>query len=314
MIGIKKPIVSCIYVAIGIVLSIFPLLAGPYQAKLLGRYLVFGIFAMSFDLLWGYAGIMNFGHAAFFGLGAYSAGLFMKYITIPGVSFLAVSGAILIPMIFAFIIGYFLFYGKVTGVYFAVVTLAFSIFMQAITVTLDFTGGLDGLRGFAPIKIIKYQFTGDWIPYYAIIAVAVLSLLLTFTIVNSSFGRALAALRNDPNRMEALGYNVPFLKLIIFIIACGIAGLAGLLYVPIGHISPEILGLVFSTNALVWVCIGGRGTLIGGFVGALVVSYFQYFLGSKLQNLWFLLIGLFFIIIVLFKSEGIMGFLKRSKY
>jgi ABC-type branched-subunit amino acid transport system permease subunit len=186
--------------------------------------------------------------------------------------------------------------------------------MQAITVTLDFTGGLDGLRGFAPIKIIKYQFTGDWIPYYAIIAVAVLSLLLTFTIVNSSFGRALAALRNDPNRMEALGYNVPFLKLIIFIIACGIAGLAGLLYVPIGHISPEILGLVFSTNALVWVCIGGRGTLIGGFVGALVVSYFQYFLGSKLQNLWFLLIGLFFIIIVLFKSEGIMGFLKRSKY
>jgi ABC-type branched-subunit amino acid transport system permease subunit len=113
--------------------------------------------------------------------------------------------------------------------------------------------------------------------------------------------------------LEAFGYDVAKVKLIIFVISCGMAGAAGLMYVPIGHISPEILGLIFSTNALVWVSIGGRGTLLGAFIGALIVSYLQYFLGAKLQNLWYLLIGIFFILIVLFKSEGIMGFLKHRQ-
>ena len=307
---------SIIYVIVAVILITFPFVTNTYQARLLGRYLVFGLFAMSFDLLWGYAGIMNFGHAVFFGLGAYSTGIIMKYVHIPGVSLLAVMASMLVPMSIAFIIGYFLFYGRVAGVYFAIVTMAFSLMMQAITIALDFTGGLDGILGISPLKfvvpgLIDLSFTGDWIPYYTIVMVSVLLLLLARRIVLSSFGRALEALRNNTERLEAFGYNVAQVKLIIFVIACGMAGVAGLLYVPMGHISPEILGLLFSTSALVWVSIGGRGTLIGGFIGALIVSYLQYFLGAKLQNLWYLLIGVFFILIVLFKSEGIMGFLKH---
>jgi ABC-type branched-subunit amino acid transport system permease subunit len=301
-----------------LILLSFPFITNTYQARLLSRYLVFGLFAMSFDLLWGYAGIMNFGHAVFFGLGAYSTGLVMKYVHIPGVSLLAVLASLLIPMIVAFVIGYFLFFGRVAGVYFAIVTMAFSLMMQAITIALDFTGGLDGLLGITPIKLVipglfTLPFSGDWTPYYTIVTVSVLLLLLCRRIVFSSFGRALEALRNNAERLEAFGYNVATVKLIIFVISCGIAGIAGLLYVPIGHISPEVLGLLFSTSALVWVSIGGRGTLIGGFIGALIVSYLQYFLGAKLQNLWYLLIGVFFVLIILFKSEGIMGFLKHQR-
>lgn len=309
---------SLIYIAACLILFAFPFLTNTYQARLLSRYLVFGLFAMSFDLLWGYAGIMNFGHAVFFGLGAYSTGIIMKYVHIPGVSLLAVATSVLLPMIVALVIGYFLFFGRVAGVYFAIVTMAFSIMMQAITIALDFTGGLDGLLRIPPVKLVMpgvmtFSFSGDWIPYYTIVVVSILLFIAARTIVGSSFGRALEALRGNAERLEAFGYDVATLKLIIFVVSCGIAGVSGLLYVPIGHTSPEILGLLFSTNALVWVSIGGRGTLLGGFIGALIVSYLQYFLGAKLQNLWYLLIGVFFILIVLFRSEGIMGFLKHQR-
>ncbi len=307
-----------IYAAVILVLLSFPFLTDTYQSRLLSRYLVFGLFAMSFDLLWGYTGIMNFGHAVFFGMGAYGTGIIMKHVDIPGVSLLAVAASILLPMLVALVIGYFLFFGRVTGVYFAIVTMAFSLMMQAITIALDFTGGLDGLLRIPPVKMVIPEFTavsfsGDWVPYYTIVSVSVLLFIVARRIVVSSFGRALEALRSNTDRLESFGYNVATVKLVIFVISCGIAGVSGLLYVPIGHISPEILGLLFSTNALVWVSIGGRGTLLGGFMGALIVSYLQYFLGAKLQNLWYLLIGVFFILVVMFRSEGIMGFLKHRR-
>ena len=298
--------------------GIFPFVAGNYQASLLARYLVFGLFAMSFDLLWGYAGIMNFGHAAFFGLGAYSVGLVMKYIHLPGASLIAAASCVLGPSIFALIVGYFLFFGRISGVYFSIVTMALSLMMQAITIAIDFTGGLNGLRGFPPVTfaipgLFRLPMTGEWAPYYSVVVTCALMFFIARRVTRSSFGRTIEAMRNNPDRAESLGYNIASVQLIIFVISCMIAGVAGALYVPIGHISPEILGLIFSTNALVWVSIGGRGTLVGGFVGALVVSYLQYFLGAWLQNLWFLLIGVFFILVVLFKSGGIMGFLRQRR-
>jgi urea transport system permease protein len=299
-------------------LCVFPFVAGTYQASLMARYLVFGLFAMSFDLLWGYAGIMNFGHAAFFGLGAYSVGLVMKYVHVPAVSLLALASSAVVPMVFALIVGYFLFYGRVAGVYFAIVTMALSLAMQAIAIAVDFTGGLNGLRGFPPMRfwipgLFDLKMTGDWAPYFAAVIVSALLLFVAFKIIKSPFGRVMEAIRDNPDRSESLGYNIASVQLIIFVISCMMAGVAGALYVPIGHISPELLGLIFSTNALVWVSIGGRGTLIGGFVGALIVSYLQYFLGARLQNLWFLLIGIFFILVVLFRSGGVMGFLRSRR-
>jgi urea transport system permease protein len=304
--------------AVVAVFCAFPFAAGTYQASLLSRYLVFGLFAMSFDLLWGYAGIMNFGHAAFFGLGAYSVGMVMKYLHVPGASVIAIIAALVVPAVVALIVGYFLFYGRVAGVYFAIVTMALSLAMQAISIAVDVTGGLNGLREFPPLQfripgVFTLTMTGDWAPYYATVIISGLLLLAAFKIVRSSFGRSLEALRDNPERAESLGYNIASVQLIVFVISCMMAGVAGALYVPIGHISPELLGLIFSTNALVWVSIGGRGTLVGGFVGALIVSYLQYFLGAKLQNLWFLLIGVFFILVVLFKSGGIMGFLRNRR-
>jgi len=297
-------------------LCVFPLAAGEYQSGLLARYLVFGLFAMSFDLLWGYAGIMNFGHAAFFGLGAYSVGLVLKHFPFVGASLLAAISSAVVPLAFALIFGYFLFYGRVAGVYFAIVSMALSLMMQTLAIALDFTGGLNGLRGFPPLTLgipgtFALPITGDLAPYYLTVVVCALLLLLSLKIVNSSFGRTIEAIRDNPDRTESLGYDIAGIQLTIFTISCTMAGIAGALYVPIGHISPEILGLLFSTNALVWVSIGGRGTLVGGFVGALVVSYLQYFLGAWLQNLWYIIIGVFFILVVLFRGGGIMGFLRN---
>jgi len=204
----------------------------------------------------------------------------------------------------------------VAGVYFAIVSMALSLMMQTLAIALDFTGGLNGLRGFPPLTLgipgtFALPITGDLAPYYLTVVVCALLLLLSLKIVNSSFGRTIEAIRDNPDRTESLGYDIAGIQLTIFTISCTMAGIAGALYVPIGHISPEILGLLFSTNALVWVSIGGRGTLVGGFVGALVVSYLQYFLGAWLQNLWYIIIGVFFILVVLFRGGGIMGFLRN---
>jgi urea transport system permease protein len=185
-----------------------------------------------------------------------------------------------------------------------------------IIASFHLTGGLNGLRDFATPT---YGIPGVWqvaaagsrIPYYMAVGGAVLSFLLARKLVTSSFGRTLEAIRNNEDRVEFLGYDVPRIKMVIFAVACGLAGLAGALYVPLGFVSPELMGLGFATNIIVWVSIGGRGTLVGAFVGALLVSYLQLVLSGMAQELWFLLMGLFFILVVMFQPDGLMGFVRR---
>lgn len=297
-------------------LCAFPQFASDYQTSLLAKFMVFGIFALSLDLIWGYSGIVNFGHAIFFGGGAYAMGIALKYLPYPGATYLAVVFAILVPMIAGILLGYFLFYGRVGGVFFGVVTLALTSVVQSIViVSSDLTGGMNGLFDFAPPKLgipglFELDLFSPMVAYYTVLVAAIGCYHLCRAIVGSDFGRVIQAIREDEDRVEYLGYNVPFLKTAVFAIACAIAGFSGALYVPLGFISPDLLGIERSALVLVWVAVGGRGTLIGAFVGAITVSYLQTFLSDQFVVLWQLFIGILAILVILVWPTGIVGFLK----
>jgi urea transport system permease protein len=300
-------------VAVGLFLIAFPATASDYQVGLLAKFLVFGIFALSLDLIWGYGGIVNFGHAIFFGSGAYAMGMVLKFADVPGATYLAVLAGVLFPALLGMALGYLLFYGRVSGVFFGVVTLALTGAAHSIiVVNIDFTGGMNGLYGYQkPILGLPGLWEIDWyrpeVSYYTAVAGAGICYAFSRWLVRSDFGRAIRAIRENEERAEFLGYNVPLLKVAIFTIACAMAGFSGVLYVPVGFISPDLIGILLSASVLVWVAVGGRGTLIGAFLGALVVNYLQTFLSDVLVVLWLLLVGLFFILVVLFWPGGLVG-------
>jgi urea transport system permease protein len=143
--------------------------------------------------------------------------------------------------------------------------------------------------------------------YYLIATVLVLVYILSHRLMRSPFGQLLRAINDNEERVESFGYNVPVIKLLIFVISCAIAGISGALYVPVGFVSADIMGILFSTSAIVWVAVGGRGTLFGPVLGALVVNYLQVYMSDLLVFYWYLIIGLFFVFVVLVWPEGIIG-------
>lgn len=305
--------------AVLLFLLAFPFFASDYQSGLLAKFLVFGIFALSLDLIWGYSGIVNFGHAIFFGTGAYTMGILLKFVVVPGATYLAILGGILVPAMLAMGLGYLLFFGRVSGVFFGVVTLALTGAAHSIIIANgSITGGLNGLYSYqTPMLGIPGLWEISWyepkVYYYAAVLGSLVCLAAARWLVHSNFGRAISAIRENEERAAFLGYNVPFLKLVVFTIACAMAGLSGVLYVPIGFISPDLIGVMMSASVLVWVAVGGRGTLIGAFVGALVVNYLQTMLSDSFATLWLLIVGLFFIVVVLFWPGGIVGVLQTGR-
>jgi urea ABC transporter permease protein UrtC len=313
---LRRPVARAGLAVLLLLLLLFPLLASGYQTGLLAKFLVFGIFALSLDLIWGYSGIVNFGHAIFFGAGAYAMGIALKLLPVPGAAYVAVLAGIAAPALIGLGLGYLLFYGRVSGVYFGVVTLALTGAAHSlIIIGGDLTGGMNGLYGYRPPKLglpglLEVRWFDPVVSYYTALAGSLGCLALARWLVRSDFGRALRALRENEARAEFLGYNVPRLKLAIFTIACAMAGFSGALYVPVGFISPELIGAAMSASVLVWVAVGGRGTLLGAFVGAIGVNYLATLLSDALVVLWLLLVGLFFILVVLFWPGGLVGLVR----
>jgi urea ABC transporter permease protein UrtC len=299
-------------------LVVFPWLAGDYQTSLLAKFLVYALLALSLDLLWGYAGILNFAHAVFFGLGAYGLALTLKYLgDVPGATYLGVLLAVALPVLLAAGLGYAMFFSRVGGVYFAIVTFAVGSIVQSIAIVwIEFTGGLNGLYGFPNPRlglpgVWEVEVAGTFLPYYLIVICLSLAYFLAWRLVNAPFGQTLRAINNNEARVEFLGYNVPGIKLLVFVISGALAGLGGALYVPVGFVSAEIMSILFSTAIIVWVAVGGRGTLVGAVLGALVVNYLQVFLSDTLVFYWVLIIGVFFIVVVALWPDGLVGIFQR---
>lgn len=283
-------------------LAVYPQFAGNYPVKLLQEILIWGIFAMSLDLLMGYAGMVSFGHSAFFGVGGYIAALTLT--ESPGLL-----AALVLPAagaaVAALVIGFFSI--RVSGVYFIMLTLAFSQMFYAVTFQAAWLGAEDGLVGVPRPVVLGIELGhGDAFHYYLLVIVAVMALVL-WRVVRSPFGHVLRGIHDNEARMQAVGYAVQRYKLLAFVIAGTVAGVAGSLYTQlVGSITPDAFLWTTSGEALLMVIIGGTGTLGGAVLGAAAFILLQSLVSSYTER-WMLILGLTFILFVLFAPAGIVG-------
>jgi branched-chain amino acid transport system permease protein len=285
---------------------LFPRAAGTYHVKLLQEILIWGIFAMSLDLLMGFAGMVSFGHSAFFGVGGYVAALALTTWGASGVNGLVLPAAA--SALAALVIGFFSI--RVSGVYFIMLTLAFSQMFYAVTFQVAWLGAEDGVVGVPRPRLpgVDLGQAGPFHVYLVVLTVA--AALVLWRIVRSPFGHVLRGIHENEGRMQAVGYAVDRYKLLAFVIAGTLAGVAGALYAQfVGSITPEAFLWRTSGEALLMVIIGGTGTLGGALLGAAAFILLQSFVSSYTER-WMLLLGVTFIVFVLFAPGGIVGALR----
>lgn len=288
-----------------LLVALFPLAAGNYPVKLLQEILIWGIFAMSLDLLMGYAGMVSFGHSAFFGIGAYVAALGLK--SAPGLlAGIAVPAAA--AALAALVIGFLSI--RVSGVYFIMLTLAFSQMFFAVAFQVAWLGAEDGIVGVPRPSLAGLDLGAPMRFHLYLVGMLGMLALLMWRIVRSPFGHVLRGIQENEARMEAVGYPVNRYKLIAFLVAGTIAGCAGALYSQLnGYISPDAFFWTTSGEALLMVIIGGTGTLGGAVLGAAAFILLQSLVSTYTER-WMLILGLTFVLFVLFAPGGIVGALR----
>ena len=315
-----------------------PLHFSAYTVSLLGKYLTFALLGMSLDLVWGYCGILALGHGAFFALGGYAMGMYlMRQIGTRGVYgnpelpdfmvFLnwqelpwywfgfnhfgfALLMVVLAPGILAFVFGWLAFRSRVTGVYLSIMTqaLTYALLLAFFRNEMGF-GGNNGLTDFK--DILGYNIQSDSVRAVLLLASG-LSLMGAFLlcrwIMNSKLGRVVTAIRDQESRVRFLGYRVEMFKLWIFVFAAMLAGVAGALYVPqVGIINPSEFSPLNSLEIVIWVAMGGRGTLYGAIIGAVLVNFGKTVLTGLMPEVWLFTLGAVFVVVTVFLPDGIVG-------
>jgi branched-chain amino acid transport system permease protein len=293
------------FLAIVVALGLFPLFAGAYPVKLLEEILIWAIFAMSLDFLMGYAGMVSFGHSAFFGVGGYAAAVLLKSAPglLAGLGFPALCAGLA-----ALVIGFFSI--RVSGVYFIMLTLAFSQMFYAVAFQAAWLGAEDGVVG-VPRPIVFGASLGAPMSFHLyLIVVCALAAVVLWRVVRSPFGHVLRGIHENEGRMQAVGYPTSRYKLLAFVVAGVIAGIAGALYTQfVGSITPDAFFWTTSGEVLLMVIIGGTGTLGGPALGAAAFILLQSLVSSYTER-WMLILGLTFIVFVLFAPGGIVGALR----
>jgi urea transport system permease protein len=310
-----------------------------YAVALFGKYICYALLALSIDLIWGYCGILSLGHGAFFALGGYAMGMYlMRQIGSRGVyanpvlpdfmvflnwkelpifwygfqSFpYAMLMVLLVPGALAFVFGWFAFRSRVTGVYLSIITqaLTFALMLAFFRNNFGF-GGNNGLTDFKDILGFNVQAQST---RAALFFTSCLALIICFLIcrmlVTSKFGKVLVAIRDAESRTRFLGYRVESYKLFVWTLSAMMAGVAGALYVPqVGIINPSEFTPANSIEAVIWVAVGGRGTLTGAVLGAILVNYAKTtFTTGLLAPYWLFLLGGLFVFTTLFLPRGIVG-------
>ncbi|MES2750495.1 MAG: urea ABC transporter permease subunit UrtC [Pseudomonadota bacterium] len=319
-----------------------PLQVPTYLMALFGKYLCYAILALSIDLIWGYCGILSLGHGAFFALGGYAMGMylmrqigsrgvygnpvlpdfmvFLNYKELPwywygfDMFWFAAVMVLFVPGLLAFCFGWLAFRSRVTGVYLSIITQAMTYALLLAFFRNDFGfGGNNGLTDFKDILgfNIQAQSTRAVLFMLSCAALAV-AFLICRAIVTSKLGKVLIAIRDAESRTRFLGYRVESYKLFVFTLSACMAGVAGALYVPqVGIINPGEFAPGNSIEAVIWVAVGGRGTLIGAALGAIVVNYAKtVFTSGPLAPYWLFMLGALFILVTLLLPKGIVGTVK----
>jgi len=309
-----------------------------FGMTLIGKYLCYGMLALAIDLIWGYCGILSLGHAAFFSLGGYAMGMylmrqigrrgvygdpilpdfmvFLNWKSLPWFWYgfnhfpLALLMMFLVPALLAYVFGWFAFRSRVTGVYFSIITQALTYAMMLAFFRNDM--GFGGNNGFTDFKdILGFDLHADSTHVVLLVITAVAlaaSYLACRAIVESRAGRVMHAIRDAESRTRFLGYPVESFKLWIFVFSAIVAGIAGALYVPqIGIINPSEFAPINSIEAVIWVAVGGRGTLYGAIAGAVLVNYAKTYLTGAFPEVWLFALGALFVLVTLFLPRGIIG-------
>jgi urea transport system permease protein len=315
-----------------------PFHVSTYGVALVGKYLCYALLALSVDLVWGYCGILSLGHGAFFALGGYAMGMYlMRQIGTRGVYgnpelpdfmvflnwqelpwywygfdqfWFAALMVVLVPGTLAFLVGWFAFRSRVTGVYLSIITQAmtFALMLAFFRNDMGF-GGNNGMTDFKDILGFNVQAQGTRAALFFASAVALaLGFLIASAVVNSRFGKVLIGVRDAESRARFLGYRVEYYKLFVFVLSAAMAGIAGALYVPqVGIINPSEFAPANSIEIVIWVAVGGRGTLVGAVIGAFLVNYTKTYLTGALPEIWLFALGGLFIAVTLFLPKGIVG-------
>jgi urea ABC transporter permease protein UrtC len=293
--------------------AILPAILSGYIIYILPQYILFGVLAMSLGLLWGFVGMVSFGQAAFFALGAYTIGLAMQWGTAINPAYVGLVLAVIVTGGVAAVVGYFLFSAGVRAAYFVIVTLALSIIVEQLAVSQSqLTGGWNGLF----INRMSLSF-GPWGPvslesnaaiYYFVLPVAGGLFLLLKWLTVSKFGKILIGIRENEDRILSLGFQASYYKTAAFAVSGAVAGLAGALYgTHANFVAPSLAGVLFSTEVVVWVAIGGRNWLLGALLGGILVSSLSNYVSSVMPGTWQLVLGLLFVAVIVYFKGGLAG-------
>jgi urea transport system permease protein len=309
-----------------------------YVVALLGRYLCFALLAVALDLVWGYCGILSLGHGAFFALGGYAMGMhlmreigprgvyahpvlpdfmvFLGWTELPwfwwgfDMFWFAAAMALLVPGALAFVFGWFAFRSRVTGVYLSIITqaLTFALMLAFFRNEMGF-GGNNGLTDFRDVLGFSLSDGRTRVGLFVLSGLALaFGLLLGRWITTSKLGKVLVAVRDAEDRARFLGYRVEGYKLFVFTVSAMLAGLAGALYVPqIGIINPGEFSPANSIEVVIWVALGGRGTLVGAALGAVIVTSAKSYLTATMPDLWLFVLGAMFVLVTIFLPKGVLG-------
>jgi urea transport system permease protein len=312
-----------------------------FTLNLFGKYLAFAILALGLDLIWGYTGILSLGQGVFFGLGAYCMGMhlmltigtesvygselpdFMVWNQVkelplfwkPFYSFpVALAGAILVPTVFALAFGYLAFRSRIKGVYFAIITQALALSAWLVFNRNETNlGGTNGLTDFKKVLGFRLAEPGTQRALYILTVLCLgAAYVLCRWIIRSRAGRVLIAIRDSEQRVLFSGYSPVNYKLFVFVVAAALAGLAGMLYVPqVGIITPAQIGVLPSLEMVIWVAVGGRGTLAGAILGAVGVNLARSMLTNYFPELWPFFLGGLFVVVVLLFPDGVVGLFRK---
>ncbi|MBK9130660.1 MAG: urea ABC transporter permease subunit UrtC [Gammaproteobacteria bacterium] len=321
-----------------------PLHLSAYTVTLFGKYLCYALLALALDLIWGYCGILSLGHGAFFALGGYAMGMylmrqigdrgvygdpvlpdfmvFLNWQELPWYWFgfdqfwFALAMIVLVPGLLAFVFGWFAFRSRVTGVYLSIITqaLTFALMLAFFRNDMGF-GGNNGLTDFKDILGFNLQSDATRVVLFLASALALAAGYLACRyIVNSKLGRVVVAVRDAESRARFIGYRVEHYKLWVFVFSAILAGIAGALYVPqVGIINPSEFSPLNSIELVVWVAVGGRGTLYGAVLGAVLVNYAKTWFTTEFPEVWLFALGGLFVLVTILMPRGIVGLFAKLR-
>lgn len=315
-----------------------PWMISAFRLNLMGRFLALAIVALGIDLIWGFTGLLSLGHGIFFTLGGYALAMHLKlpqppgsglpdFMSLYGVSELpwfwrpfysapfSMMAIAVIPAIIAGLLGYVIFRNRIRGVYFSILTQAATIiFFNFFNGQQKLFNGTNGLTDFRsvfglPVKDNRTQY----ILYIVTILFVVAAYALCRWLTSGRFGRLLVAIRDDESRVRFTGYNPTGFKILVFAVSGALAGIAGALFtLQSGIVSPNTMNIAFSIEMVIWVAVGGRATLVGAILGAVVVNLAKSLLSEKFPDFWLFFQGGLFLLVVLLLPSGIIGWLRTS--